>query len=124
MVSAVRMCQGCARQRLSSWTIDVKVLSCMQVKYAFLAGLAVVLLLVPINRWLALKIQRASEDMMAYKDVRWKSALLCLGMCSVWSSCVLNTMSYGTKLQPEHLTAAMQCIWGPCSRTLCKTAST
>ena len=38
--------------------------------YAFLAGLAVVLLLVPVNRWLALKIERASEDMMAYKDAR------------------------------------------------------
>ncbi len=75
---------GCVRGvQGSSWTIDVKVLSCMQVKYAFLAGLAVVLLLVPINRWLALKIERASENMMAYKDVRCNSAMLCLGMCSM-----------------------------------------
>ena len=66
----IRLCQGCTRQQLSTWTTDVKLLSCMQVKYAFLAGLAVVLLLVPVNRWLALKIERASEDMMAYKDVR------------------------------------------------------
>eukprot|EP00891_Asterochloris_glomerata_P003413 jgi/Astpho2/3413/e_gw1.00054.14.1_t len=59
------------------WSLPVQIgialfLLYTQVKYAFLAGLAVVLLLVPINRWLALKIQRASEDMMAYKDVRVK----------------------------------------------------
>ena len=38
--------------------------------YAFLAGLAVVALLIPVNRWLAVKIEEASVRMMAHKDVR------------------------------------------------------
>lgn len=41
-----------------------------QVEYAFLAGLVVVILLIPINRWLASKIEGASERMMAHKDAR------------------------------------------------------
>ena len=41
-----------------------------QVRYAFLAGLAVVILLIPVNRWLAGKIEGASERMMAHKDAR------------------------------------------------------
>ena len=39
-----------------------------QVQYAFLAGLALVLLLIPVNRLLATRIQRASVQMMAAKD--------------------------------------------------------
>jgi len=35
-----------------------------------LAGLAVVVLLIPVNRWLATKIEAASERMMAHKDAR------------------------------------------------------
>jgi len=42
----------------------------VQVRYAFLAGLAVVVLLIPVNRWLATKIEAASERMMAHKDAR------------------------------------------------------
>ena len=42
----------------------------LQVRYAFLAGLAVVVLLIPLNRWLASKIEGASERMMSYKDTR------------------------------------------------------
>lgn len=41
-----------------------------QVRYAFLAGLAVVALLIPVNRWLAVKIEGASVRMMAHKDAR------------------------------------------------------
>ncbi|GAQ86722.1 ABC transporter C family [Klebsormidium nitens] len=41
-----------------------------QVKFAFLAGLAVVILLIPINKWLADKIGAASEQMMKDKDDR------------------------------------------------------
>ena len=41
-----------------------------QVHLAFLAGLALVLALIPVNRWLALRIQAASVSMMAAKD-RW-----------------------------------------------------
>jgi hypothetical protein len=47
----------------------------LQVEYAFLAGLAVVLLLIPINRALATRIQRASTTMMAAKDARIKVSL-------------------------------------------------
>ena len=42
----------------------------MQVQWAFLAGLAVVLALIPLNRWLAMVIQRASQRMMTAKDER------------------------------------------------------
>lgn len=42
----------------------------LQVQWAFLAGLAVVIALVPLNRWLAGIIQRASQRMMAAKDER------------------------------------------------------
>lgn len=41
-----------------------------QVQVAFVAGLAVVLLLVPVNRWLALKIGSLSETLMTHKDGR------------------------------------------------------
>lgn len=44
--------------------------ACPQVQYAFLAGLGLVLLLIPINRVLAGRIQAASIKMMAAKD-RW-----------------------------------------------------
>jgi ATP-binding cassette subfamily C (CFTR/MRP) protein 10 len=41
-----------------------------QVRYAFLAGLAVSLLLIPVNRLIATRIQAASADMMRHKDER------------------------------------------------------
>ncbi len=41
-----------------------------QVRLAFLAGLAVVLALIPVNRWLAMRIEAASAEMMGCKDVR------------------------------------------------------
>lgn len=41
-----------------------------QVQFAFLAGLALVLLLIPVNRVLANRIQAASLKMMGAKD-RW-----------------------------------------------------
>ena len=41
-----------------------------QVRLAFLAGLAVVLLLIPVNRWLAARIEAASAAMMECKDAR------------------------------------------------------
>lgn len=50
----------------------------MQVRFSFLAGLAVVLLLIPINRMLATRIQKASVEMMAAKDerIQWVTQLL------------------------------------------------
>jgi hypothetical protein len=64
----------------------------MQVQLAFAAGLVVVLLLIPINRWLAQQIQVASIAMMAAKDTRlsilqvWlladlKQPLTCIMVC-------------------------------------------
>ncbi|KAL4856242.1 ABC transporter C family member 13 [Chlorella vulgaris] len=47
----------------------------VQVQYAFLAGLALVLLLIPVNRWLARRIQAASISMMGAKDRRVRSML-------------------------------------------------
>ena len=44
----------------------------MQVGLAFLAGVAFCILLVPINRWLAVKIGQLSTKMMAQKDQRVK----------------------------------------------------
>eukprot|EP00898_Chlorokybus_atmophyticus_P001163 jgi/Chlat1/2047/Chrsp17S02516 len=41
-----------------------------QVHYAFLAGVAVVTFLIPVNRWLAQKIGEVSKQMMAQKDTR------------------------------------------------------
>ena len=43
-----------------------------QVSYACLAGATVIILLIPANRWLAVKIQRASDRMMMFKDARVK----------------------------------------------------
>ncbi|XP_078671973.1 ATP-binding cassette sub-family C member 10-like [Branchiostoma floridae x Branchiostoma belcheri] len=43
-----------------------------QVGISFLAGLAFAVLLIPINRWLAIKIGKLSNDMMLQKDARVK----------------------------------------------------
>ncbi|KAK3603062.1 hypothetical protein CHS0354_015755 [Potamilus streckersoni] len=43
-----------------------------QVGLAFLAGLGFAILLIPINRWLAIKIGKLSNDMMEQKDGRVK----------------------------------------------------
>ena len=50
-----------------------------QVGLAFLAGLVFAVILIPINRWLAIKIGQLSTKMMAQKDTRVK--VNCLG-CS------------------------------------------
>jgi hypothetical protein len=42
------------------------------VSYACLAGVGVIILLIPANRWLAVKIQRANDRMMVFKDARVK----------------------------------------------------
>lgn len=39
---------------------------------SFLAGLGFALLLIPVNRWLAEKIQKLSQEMMTQKDKRVK----------------------------------------------------
>jgi ATP-binding cassette, subfamily C (CFTR/MRP), member 10 len=70
----------------------------MQVRYAFLAGLAVVLLLFPVNRWIALRIQSASIEMMACKDNRIRVlGELLRGMqqikISAWEACFVERVS-------------------------------
>ena len=44
-----------------------------QVQFAFLAGVAVVLALIPVNRALARRIESASTAMMGFKDMRVKA---------------------------------------------------
>lgn len=54
-------------------TLDFDVLPLFfQVGISFLAGLGFALLLVPVNRWLAEKIQKLSQEMMTQKDGRVK----------------------------------------------------
>ena len=52
-------------QDTESWQYAV-----FQVGLAFLAGLAFAIILVPINRWLAVKIGELSKAMMEQKDNR------------------------------------------------------
>ena len=47
-------------------------LRCVQVGLAFLAGVVFCILLIPVNRWLAVKIGHLSTSMMAQKDNRVK----------------------------------------------------
>ena len=49
-----------------------KNLASFQVGVSFLAGLGFAILLIPVNRWLAEKIQKLSKDMMEQKDNRVK----------------------------------------------------
>ena len=44
----------------------------MQVGIAFLAGVVFSIILIPINRWLAVKIGKLSTAMMSQKDQRVK----------------------------------------------------
>lgn len=55
---------------VQKYHIKESVVSTCQVRVAFLAGLAVVLALIPVNRWLARRIETASADMMGCKDAR------------------------------------------------------
>ncbi|GBG77942.1 hypothetical protein CBR_g25873 [Chara braunii] len=41
-----------------------------EVEFAFLAGLMVILVLIPINNWLAMKINKATKELMKSKDNR------------------------------------------------------
>ncbi|KAJ4815042.1 Multidrug Resistance associated Protein 1 [Rhynchospora pubera] len=44
-----------------------------QVSYAFLSGLAITILLIPVNKWISTLIARATESMMKHKDERIRS---------------------------------------------------
>lgn len=59
------------------WSLPFQVLVSLgllyqQVGLAFLTGLGFCLLLIPVNRWLAVKIGRLSTAMMEHKDSRVK----------------------------------------------------
>ncbi|KAJ4958746.1 hypothetical protein NE237_025857 [Protea cynaroides] len=45
-----------------------------QVKFAFVSGIAITVLLIPVNRWIATLIARATEKMMKQKDERVRRA--------------------------------------------------
>ena len=49
-----------------------------QIGLAFLAGLAFAILLIPVNRWIAIKIAQLSTSMMSHKDGRVKVKSTCL----------------------------------------------
>lgn len=44
----------------------------LQVGISFMAGVAFAIVLIPINRWLAIKIGQLSTEMMHHKDARVK----------------------------------------------------
>ena len=48
----------------------------LQVGLATLTGVGFCVLLIPVNRWLAVKIAKLSKDMMEQKDNRVKVSLL------------------------------------------------
>lgn len=73
-VDAHRVIQVCSSAH-DLWSVPLQIavalgMLYMQVKFAFLAGLAVIILLIPVNRIIALKIATSSEKMMKEKDER------------------------------------------------------
>nr|CAB3469604.1 unnamed protein product [Digitaria exilis] len=44
-----------------------------QVNYAFLSGLAITILLIPVNKWISTRIAGATEKMMKQKDQRYEN---------------------------------------------------
>lgn len=60
---------------------------------AFLAGVGFCVLLVPINRWLAVKIGKLSTEMMERKDQRVKVHVRALELCMFLMRCWLQEMT-------------------------------
>jgi len=58
--------------RLLYYFSIVSIGSSLQVGVSFLAGLGFAILLIPVNKWLAGKIGRLSQSLMAQKDARVK----------------------------------------------------
>ncbi|KAK9791817.1 hypothetical protein WJX73_008914 [Symbiochloris irregularis] len=97
-----------------------------QVRGAFVAGLVVVLLLIPANRWLAKRIEAASVGMMAHKDLRIKAtAELLRGIrqikASAWEAPFLSQIDAARtgELQAlavrKYLDALCVCAWAATS---------
>ncbi|KAL9323166.1 hypothetical protein ACSQ67_011219 [Phaseolus vulgaris] len=79
-----------------------------QVKFAFVSGLAITILLIPVNKWIAQLIARATEQMMKEKDERIRKTgelltyirtLKMYGWELLFSSWLMNTRS----LEVKHL---------------------
>ncbi|KAG0556056.1 hypothetical protein KC19_11G022200 [Ceratodon purpureus] len=73
-VDASRVIQLCVSAH-DLWSLPLQIAVALgmlyiEVKFAFLAGLAVIILLIPVNRIIALKIAESSEKMMKEKDER------------------------------------------------------
>ena len=107
----------------------------MQVRLAFLGGLGVVLLLVPINKWLAKRIEAATNAKMAFKDLRvkrmgellrgihqikasaWEPAFIAhVSACSERPACLISTS--GMQHSQEGIwTFSVLCLcWQPSAR--------
>ncbi|KAJ7517215.1 hypothetical protein O6H91_21G014900 [Diphasiastrum complanatum] len=73
-VDAERIVNLCSSfHDLWSLPLQMAIVLCMlylQVKFAFLAGLSVVILLIPVNKWIAERISAANQLMMKEKDER------------------------------------------------------
>lgn len=67
---ATRIIRSCIPSDVRQATVTHVWLARVQVHYAFIAGLAVVVLLIPITRWIAGLIERASVRLMGAKDAR------------------------------------------------------
>lgn len=66
-----------------------------------MAGVGFCILLVPINRWLAVKIGQLSTKMMAQKDQRVKVR-----------TCAYTFIHTNSILkEPSHITAVYTCVW-------------
>ena len=68
--------------------------SMCQVGLSFLGGVAIAVLLIPVNRWLAKKIGKLTDDMMAHKDSRVKVRGAAAGTPSLSSFCLTATFTY------------------------------
>ena len=66
----------------------------LQVNVAFFAGIFIIMIMTPINRWIAVRIGRATEQLMAHKDARVKLVTECIrGMKSIKMSGLEDAMS-------------------------------
>ena len=70
---------------LKYWSLSIVELFVLQVGLSFLSGLSFAVILIPINRKLAIKIGQLSKCMMHHKDCRVK---VCVMKCMI-CVCVL-----------------------------------
>ncbi|MQM07035.1 hypothetical protein Taro_039864 [Colocasia esculenta] len=79
-----------------------------QVRFAFVSGIAITVLLIPVNKWISTLIARATEKMMKQKDERIRSAgelikyIRTLKMYS-WEHLFSNRLLEKRSLEVDHL---------------------